>query len=61
MLTAWIPLGDLKPDDGVMLVAAGAHRDAQLKQLYSTYGQSRAGSGSLQYKKIIFNFALFMC
>jgi hypothetical protein len=40
--------GDLPAEEGVVLVAAGAHRDPRLRRLFATYGRSRAGSDGTQ-------------
>lgn len=42
LLTAWMPLGALPPEQGSLLVAAGSHRLPEFATLRAGYGQSQA-------------------
>ena len=43
LVTAWIPLGDVRVADGALMVAAGSHADATFAGVRRTYGASAAG------------------
>jgi hypothetical protein len=43
LITAWIPIGDLRLDEGVLLCARGAHTHPSTTALYASYGQGKAG------------------
>lgn len=43
LLTAWMPLGALPPEQGSLLVAAGSHRLPEFATLRAGYGQSQVG------------------
>ena len=43
LVTAWIPLGDVRMADGALMVAAGSHADATFAGVRRTYGASAAG------------------
>lgn len=44
LVTAWIPLGDVRVADGALMVAAGSHADATFAGVRRTYGASAAGA-----------------
>ena len=44
LVTAWIPLGDVRMADGALMVAAGSHADATFAGVRRTYGASAAGA-----------------
>ena len=46
--------GDTPLEEGVMLVASGAHRDPRLRSLYAGYGASVAGSGAVSITRLHF-------
>ena len=41
LLTAWMPLGHVPPEQGSLLVAAGSHRLPAFAPLRGGYGQSQ--------------------
>ena len=43
LVTAWIPLGDVRMADGALMVAAGSHADETFAGVRRTYGASAAG------------------
>jgi hypothetical protein len=43
LLTAWTPLGDVPPELGSLLVAAGSHRLPAFAALHAGYGHSQVG------------------
>ena len=43
LVTAWIPLGAVRVEDGALLVARGSHADAAFKPIRETYGASEVG------------------
>ena len=47
--------GDTPLEEGVMLVASGAHRDPRLRSLYAGYGASVAGSGTVSFIRFAFH------
>ncbi len=51
--------GDTPLEEGVMLVASGAHRDPRLRSLYAGYGASVAGSGMISFISSHFFFFIF--
>ena len=43
VLTIWVPIGMISPEQGAMRVMEASHRIESLKSLRSTYGQGRVG------------------
>jgi hypothetical protein len=48
LVTAWIPLGDVRMADGALMVAAGSHADETFAGVRRTYGASAAGKDGAQ-------------
>ena len=48
LVTAWIPLGDVRMADGALMVAAGSHADETFAGVRRTYGASAAGEDGAQ-------------
>jgi len=44
LLSLWLPLGDLTPAHGNLVVARASHRSAQFQRLRDEYGRSDAGA-----------------
>ena len=48
LVTAWIPLGEVRMADGALMVAAGSHADETFAGVRRTYGASAAGKDGAQ-------------
>src|SRR5689334_12741835 len=48
MITAWVPLGDISPELGTLLVAKGSHKSQNFASIRDRYNYSQVGTDGVQ-------------